>query len=148
MKIQNNTKINHINSLSAVNFTSTKFPETFAEQVQKASRRIYHYAHIDGKKGQKGELYPDLAIKIVDRVTLYASMDGYRDEKSLPKKIMVKLNELYEIAFADAKNGAKYGWANATMIRNQIADILASEGFKNAAKKLKANVNDNLSGDY
>lgn len=148
MKIQNHVKINYINSHTAVNFTSTKFAESFAEQVQKASREIYHHAHIDGKDGKRRDAHTPFTQKIVDRVTLYAQMDGCRDTKTLVQKVRAKIDELYNLAFADSQNGTQCGWVQATTVRRQIADLLDSDGFKQAATKLRENVIDNLKGGY
>lgn len=138
-----NTKNSPSAPLQCVGFGSTTNPKTLAERTQVALRVLYHRASDDGNKGVS-----DIGQRVAKTRDALAVIFKSERKKVVNKRIIRKLKMLYQTAFFDAQNSVKSGWANATMIRLKIANSIKSQELKNLSQNLKANVSDDLRGDY
>lgn len=138
-----NTKNPLSSPFQGVGFGGTTNPKTVAERTQGALRVLYHRAYDDRNKGMS-----DIGQRVAKtRDALEVILKSER-KKVVNIRIIRKLRMLYQTAFLDAANRVKNGWANATMIRFKIAEVIESQGLEDLALNLKANVCDNLRGDY
>lgn len=138
-----NTKNSSFAPLQDFGFCGTTNPKTVAERTQRALRVLYHRAYDDRNKGMS-----DIGQRVAKtRDALEVILQSER-KKVVNIRIIRKLRMLYQAAFLDAANKVKNGWASATMIRFKIAESIESQGLEDLALNLKANVCDNLRGDY
>lgn len=121
-------------------------PTSFAEQAQSALRDLYHDAHEDGKTKTNCLMQRIEAAK--EALGFIFNKTAHKEKVPVSDTIVARLQELYNLAFNDAINGTKYGWAPATMARFDIAKIIDADGFRYSADELRQRIADNQLGYY
>lgn len=132
---------------SRLSFGNTVSPSTVAEQAQRALRDLYHDAVDDGI-AKKKFIIPRIEVA-KDALSSIFKKTEHKEIATIDGHIMLALVQFYNKAFRNGVNRIEIGgWANATMARRQIADVLGVNGFKYNASEWRKAVTDNLRGDY
>lgn len=122
-------------------------PDNIVQCAQNALRVLYHDAHDDG--GNVTKFYLSDRIQIAfEFLTAILRVAEKNNKAELTDGVANRLTELYNVGFSDGVEKTGAGWANATIIRLQIANLLEKDGFKITAERLRMNICDNLAGNY